>query len=73
MLKGGELYDMSSHVETISLRPRKGSTAQETDKLSGLVNQKSKARETMAMEDCKGTEKTKGKQKESPNFVHTFL
>ena len=60
MHKGGELYDVSSHFQDIQAGAKHKQHSTEADKLSGLGNQKDKARETMAMEEYIRTGESKG-------------
>lgn len=45
--------------KTFNLRPSVGRTVQEANKLSGLGNQKTKARQPIAIKECKVTGKSK--------------
>ena len=60
MHKGGELYDVSSHFQDIQPGAKHKQHSTEAGELSGLGNQKDKARETTATEEYIGTGESKG-------------
>ena len=60
MHNGGELYDVISHFQDIQAGAKQKQHSTEADVLSGLGNQKDKARETMAMEEYIRTGESKG-------------
>ena len=60
MHKGGELYDVSSHLQDIQPGAKHKQHSTEAGELSGLGNQKDKARETTATEEYIGTGESKG-------------
>lgn len=54
------MYDVSSHFQDIQAGAKHKQHSTEADVLSGLGNQKDKARETMAMEEYIRTGESKG-------------